>query len=155
MTARKNGIGIPDRPPVGQRDLPSKADKPRTGLKVSQKKHSMTPAQMTTLEKVVVSRDGRCVVADHTFSDCDGKTDPHHIVPKRVIRDHYPAGHKVFSDKRNVVALCRRHHNVIERRLFYLPDECLPRGFDEFLDTYGFVISWEFDQARRQPPPGQ
>lgn len=137
------------RPPVGQRDLSPKEKKPKRGLKQTRRERPMTPAQMTALEQAVMLRDGRCVMTDHTESWCDGKTDAHHIIPQRTIRAHYGSGHKAFRDDRNVVALCRHHHNQIERALLYLPDEALPVGFDQFLQQYGFTVDYEAAIARR------
>lgn len=140
---------IPPHPPVGQRDLTPKEKKPRSGLRKSRTPRPITSAQMTALEQAVMSRDGRCVMIDHTESMCDGKTDAHHIVGQRVISAHFPDGHAAFRDERNVVALCRHHHNLIERALLRLPDETLPPGFDAFLDVYGFRIDYEAANARR------
>ncbi len=131
-----------------EREAEKKA-KPRYRLKQTKKPRPLTPAQMAKLVSDVQLRDGRCVMIDHHDGMCDGRTDPHHIVAQWTLAAHYNPGHAVFSDTRNIVPLCRHHHNLIERSLAYLPDEVLPQGFDAFLDQYGFRIDYEASIARR------
>lgn len=126
-----------------------KEAKPRKQLKRTKTKRHISPAEMTALEQRVMLRDGRCLMIDHHEGMCDGKTDAHHLVPQRTLAAHYEDGHKVFTDERNAVALCRHHHNLIERALAYLPDEVLPDGFQQFLDTYEFRVDWDAANARR------
>lgn len=149
MSARSNGIGIPERAPVGQRELGQKEKRPKQGLRRSRKERPLSPGEMKMLEQEVMARDGYCCMIDHTESLCDGKTDAHHIIPQRTLSAHYQGSHPIFKDDRNVVALCRHHHNLIERHMLYLPDEALPEGFAAFLNQYGFQVDWEAEIARR------
>lgn len=147
MTAQNNGIGNPNRPPVTQRPPKKESTfgKIRKPLKRTKTKRPISPIAMFDLTQQVMLRDGRCVVGEH----CDGMTDAHHLIGQRVLKMHYPAGHPIFVDDRNVVALCRRHHSLAERHLLIWNEDWTPLGFPAFLREFGFDAFWDGEIARR------
>lgn len=129
----------------GQR--PEKRDKQR--LRRSPSKRPLSPKQMENLVQRVMLRDGRCVATDHDDAMCDGPTDAAHIVSQQTLRRHYEPGHPIFSDDRNVIALCRSHHGLFDRGFLDLPEEVFPAGFHPFLDEFGIEAIWDAAKARR------
>lgn len=127
---------------------PSKQED-RKPLKKSVKKRPMSPVAMTELVADVQLRDGRCVAIDHTETNCKGATQAHHLIPQRILREHYPPGHEVFAALDNCVALCQRHHSNVEAHILTLPESTLPEGFNAFLKEHGFDAWWEAQELRR------
>lgn len=140
------GSNLKARPP---KQKPRKEMKRGQLKKTASRKRPMKPEAMTELIADVMLRDGRCVAIDHTESMCDGPTEAHHLIPQRILRKHYPEGDPIFKDLDNVVALCGRHHNNVERGLLHLPDEALPDDFGRFMLANGFEIWWEAEELRR------
>lgn len=60
--------------------------------------------------------------------ECDGPMEAHHYLPKRMLDDDQA------QDPRNGVALCRRHHDLVERAVLYAPR---PPQYVQFLLQWG------------------
>lgn len=54
-------------------------------------------------QREVFSRDGGCLLC---FPRPAPDLSVHHLIPQSLCRDHHP---------RNLIALCRRHHDLIEQ----------------------------------------
>lgn len=132
-------------------DIPGSTLKknPEKGMKKSGKRRPMSSQQMGDLVQRVMLRDGRCVACDFDDAMCDGQTDAAHLIPQRELKKHYPAGHGIFEDERNAVALCRSHHGLMDGGFLRLPDEVLPIGFWAFLREFGFEASWDAAKLKR------
>ena len=129
------GSTLKMRPP---KQKPRKEMKRGQQLKKGQRKRPMSPTAMNELVADVMLRDGRCLAIDHSDVSCMGQTDAAHVIAQRILREHYPIGDPIFSDKRNVMALCRRHHNQFDAGSLDLPREIFPDGFEDFCREHGF-----------------
>lgn len=108
---------------------------------------------------------------DPALLGCQGQLDAHHLVPKQRIKrefhrlnplDEWPVrinrawadgGSEFVSweslaamlmDARNGVIVCRRHHDLLERRLVVPARAELPRGVEEFAAVVG--MGWSLDR---------
>lgn len=102
-----------------------------------------------------------CVLADGT---CDYwptyRPDPHHVVPQQTIRGQYtywhslteqtrlerglpetlPLQEQALLDRRNIVPLCRAHHDRVTSHAIYVPADCWPDGIYDFAAEVG--VTW-------------
>lgn len=120
-------------------------------LKRTQKPRPMSGEAMATLVDRVMLRDGRCVACDLDTAMCDGQTDAAHLVSQRQLKAHYSGDEltRILADDRNVVALCRTHHGLMDRGFLRLPEEVMPLGFPAFLREFGFEAFWDGEIERR------
>ena len=102
-----------------------------------------------------------CVFLGRAETPCDGRIQLHHVLPRQLIRSRYRSAAyngkqfdvpltKVLGDKRNLVPLCWRHHQLVEGRRIYLEPDDLPENFMDFaaeLNLTGFVWRWRPDAA--------
>lgn len=109
---------------------------------------------------------------------CDGRIDPHHLIPQGRIKREYPRGvwrlatgelvkanrqttgpfgnvarvtlGMLLEDRRNLISVCRRHHDQLhwKRERIELPD--LPAEAHEFARELGMMWSLERDYPRRE-----
>ncbi|MGB1582909.1 MAG: hypothetical protein ACPHCI_03890 [Solirubrobacterales bacterium] len=106
MTAKSNGIGIPERPPVGQRPTRKERDQGKrkvrgSTLKVStQKKEGRTKSgryieqeNMQELIEAVAKRDGfTCIGARLGYEhECRGQMQALHCVDQKTLGANHPA----------------------------------------------------------------
>lgn len=157
---------IGDRGAPGQRQPSAKppfGEGPRKPLKKKAVKKRFDGA---TVVQDLMLRDGRCYFADHYADGCDGRTDPAHIVPQRVIKQAFPLGavldgewrpvephetytrglycslEKMLADPRNLLGLCRKHHQRYDAGK---PNTFLLRAeFHEFAADYGFEFQGRY-----------
>lgn len=89
------------------------------------------------------------------FGDCDGPMDAHHLVSKQRIKRDWPhplwfpdgdlpTTAAVLMDVRNGVIVCRRHHDLLERRLVVPSRAELPEDAVEFAEEVG--MGWSIDR---------
>lgn len=75
--------------------------------------------------------------------DCDGPLDPHHLVTqqqiKKVVRGIDARGFRL-NDERNIVPVCRRHHDLYHGCRLRIPREALPAGVEDFAAELG--LEW-------------
>jgi hypothetical protein len=95
---------------------------------------------------------------------CEFGLDAHHIVPKATIKGQYTYWHSLMPqmrqerglpdtlplleeallDRRNLVPLCRRHHELVTGHRIYVTADMWPEGIWEFADTIG--CRWYLDK---------
>ena len=69
---------------------------------------------------------------------CDGRLDLHHVIYQQTLRKHGHAG--LTGDFRNMVVLCRFHHEQHHSRFRPIPAALLPEEAWEFADELG--LTW-------------
>lgn len=87
---------------------------------------------------------------------CEGRLDPHHVIPRQRIRARFGRGRGLIPlsrgnqvaairDERNIVPLCRHHHELVTNRRLYLTEADLPHGIHDFAKEYGLEWSLHLD----------
>lgn len=72
---------------------------------------------------------------------CDGRLDPHHWVPQRLLKSRPWYDYDVdllLADPRNISPICRKHHDLIERHAIKVPARDLPPEALDFARELGF-----------------
>lgn len=79
-------------------------------------------------------RDGVCLWGMFAKDSCFGPLDVHHILPRSLVR---------YDDPTNLITLCRKHHNMAERKdilasqLMKLLTEFHGYDYTEFIEKFG------------------
>jgi hypothetical protein len=86
------------------------------------------------------------VVDWQRFRDCDGELDAHHVAvsKQRIKQKFHPDDDRrgeALMDPRNGVPCCRRHHDLLERRLVVPTRAELPEDAVEFAGEIG-MLGW-------------
>lgn len=71
----------------------------------------------------------------YPVSGCSqGRLDVHHVVPQQVIKRevHEEDVREALLDERNLIPMCRRHHELYENRRFRFTREELPASVEAF-----------------------
>lgn len=73
-------------------------------------------------------------------AECGGRLDLHHIVEKGRIRKEVPAEFgaqlRAKRDARNLIVVCRAHHDLIHRGSVHVLETDLPNDFWQFVTAY-------------------
>lgn len=83
-----------------------------------------------------------CIAKGRAHCDCDGRLEEHHLIPQqRIKREHKSAvaAHRrggpqpwglarALGDRRNLVRICKRHHELVTNHILWLEREDLPAG---------------------------
>lgn len=113
----------------------------------------LTHEEIEELLVEVQARDRICVKAADD-GKCSRKHDPHHIVTQRTLERHLSGEEleRALRDARNLVYICRLHHNRVHAGTMRL-DEALLRqiGFYEFLEEFNLTALWEGIVAKQLP----
>lgn len=106
----------------------------------------------------------RCFFHDFApkgLRDCDGKVQRHHAIRAQVIRRMLAPGrahlmlddelraakaelNRALNDSRNLLDVCKRHHDLFHAARFAVPREGLPEGLEAFAVDFG--LGWELDR---------
>lgn len=85
---------------------------------------------------------------------CEGVMDAHHLLPKQRLKQEFSSNGTLYgggpdvrlgdvlSDPRNGILACRRHHDLVERRLVVVRAADLPQRFSAFCADYG-LEGWQ------------
>lgn len=96
--------------------------------------------------------NGMCWLAqfDQGPDDCDGRLDPHHLVPQQQIKNAVNGPHlqPALADPRNLVPACRYHHERWHNRRFTIPASAVPAATWEFAMEYALEPSLLRDYER-------
>jgi hypothetical protein len=82
-----------------------------------------------------------CIAAGR-HCPCEGRLQEHHVIAQQWIkREHKSAKaeqrrggpapwgvSRVLADRRNLIRICKRHHELVEQRILYLAADELPAG---------------------------
>lgn len=82
------------------------------------------------------------------YGRCDGPLDAHHLIPKQRIKREFRHDDRLvdlIADPRNGIAVCRRHHDMLEGRKLRMLRVELPAGLEEFAVEVGMVWCLERD----------
>jgi hypothetical protein len=85
-----------------------------------------------------------------SLKDCGGPGERHHLIRKNRIKQELSPSlaEKALGDLRNMVPVCRKHHEHVENRRIVIRREDLSPEFDDFCRDYG-LEGW----ADRYFPP--
>lgn len=113
----------------------------------------LTSAEIDELLVEVQARDRICVKSADD-GECSRTHDPHHIITQRTLANHLKGEEleRALRDPRNLVYICRLHHNRVHAGTTRL-DEALLRqiGFYEFLEEFNLTALWEGIVAKQLP----
>jgi hypothetical protein len=74
-----------------------------------------------------------------SLKDCGGPGEFHHLIRKNRIKQELSPSlaEKALGDLRNMVPVCRKHHEHVENRRIVIWREDLPAAVHEFAAEYG------------------
>lgn len=82
------------------------------------------------------------------LQSCDGRTDCHHLIPKRMLRREFQTAlvlNALLEDARNGIPTCRRHHDQLESAAIKLARWELPVGVEQFAADVD--LGWWLDRT--------
>jgi hypothetical protein len=106
-----------------------------------------------------------CFFDGHGWGPCchraDGRPDRAHLIPQARIKEVFARRHEPvpdLTDERLIVAACRRHHGIFDRKLRKLRLKDFPPTLLAWAQQYGFYFDPESAEWRgelRTPVPDE
>ena len=97
--------------------------------------------------------EGASVSAIHNgAARCEGVHQLHHIIKQQVLRREMPKLGLVLGDRRNMVRVCSRHHELLTNARIHFTRDELPESVEEFAAEHGLEWRLAHDYGEREEP---